>query len=122
MALPRTKTLELQDVILCQTINSVGTATVRHVVSPIAGYVERIMVCKGGAHSSGGAADYDFTIGLNSSFAISGSSGGAALDVDSFEFTPDKYAIGAGERIILDNNGNNSETEAIGITVVIKRR
>ncbi len=118
MPLPRTKTLGMQDVTLSATIDSITTAQTIWLVSPISGYVERVLAVRGGAHDS--TEVITLTIGANAAQTVTMVTGGAALDVDAFELSG-QPEIAAGESIKLVSTGSPVETTKVGLLVVIKR-
>lgn len=120
MSLPRTRTMEMQDVVLSQTIASATDVETLFLVSPIDGRVERVLFCRGGVHSS--TEVVTLTIGSNSDIAVTLANGGAVRDVDDFTLTPVADTdIRRGEEIKIVNTGTPTETTLIGISVVVKR-
>lgn len=121
MPLPRTRTFGMQDVVLSVEFASATVAATGFVVSPIHGYVERILVVRASAHSA--PQQWSFTIGDNPAKARNGANGGAERDVDSFEF-PEGSAngIAAGGAVAVFHNGVPAETTKLAVFVVIRRK
>ena len=118
MALTRTRTMGLQDVALCERVESVTVATTRSVVAPFNGVVERILVARAATHSA--SETYLLTIGSNALVVRSGASGGAAGDVDAFEFARN-HEVAKGESVLIQNNGVPAGANPVSYTVVVRR-
>ena len=117
MPLPRTRTIDNQDVVLSNRFASAATAETLRLVSPIAGFVERIHFVRGGAHD---ATEVVTTTIRGTANAVTLVTGGAVRDVDTQELGQ-AQAIGAGEAVAIVSTGSPAETTIIGVFVVIRR-
>jgi hypothetical protein len=120
MPLPRTRTSGSQDAVLSHQIDNVSLNTERRVMCPINGWVDRIYIARGGAQTP--AVTWEFTVGDGTLFTQTAAAGGAAGDVDEFQFGADEHPIAAGQPIFFENQAGTAGTDAGHIFFVIRRR
>lgn len=120
MPIPRTRTLQNHDLVLSTRFASATTAETVRVVSPVAGFVERILFVRGGSHDSTEAITATIHGTAQSAFTLA--TGGAALTVDAQEIPyGSNNEIAAGGVVKLVSTGSPAETTNIGAFVVIRR-
>ena len=109
----------MQDTVLSASIPSINVATQRWHVCPVNGFIERVIAVRGSALSVPGFVTITAS---GSSLGVTMPSGGAAGDVDTFEFGQnDDTRIAAGEVIDVNNSGGPAETTPLNIYLVIRR-
>lgn len=120
MALPRTKTLGIQDLVMARVFPSATAVDAVRMVCPIAGYIERVLFVRGGVHS----ATEDMLLimpGGNTTFTLA--TGGALRDTDIFECSKSpEFLVDAAGLIHMQSTGSPSQTTPIGVFFVIKRQ
>ena len=123
MPLPRTKTMGMQDLVLSGVFPSATADGASLIwVSPIDGWVERVLCVRGGTHSA--PEIYGITIGANSQLVVTGANGGAAGDVDQFELGANgsDSSVAAGGLINIVISGDPAGATPIGVFLVVRRR
>lgn len=119
MPLPRTRTMGMQDILLSIRIPSIADATTRRLVTPISGYIERVIAVRGSAID---APEPLFIAALEGINAVIMPTGGAAGDVDTFELGEiTTSVVAAGELIVVFNTGDPIETTPLNVYLVIRR-
>jgi plastocyanin len=119
MPLPKTQVYQAQDVVLSFTFPSATTGETQRKVSPISGRIINCSIARGGTHSAGN------NIVLNTDSATGAvvntmASGGAAFDVDEFNYGPDDLEVARGDEITCINAGSPTQTTEIAVFVHIR--
>jgi len=108
----------MQDVHLSSRIPDIGTASTHWVVCPIAGFMERLSIVRGGSLSDDETVSV--TVGAGATIVILMAAGGSAGGVTEREYTG-RNEIAAGDTIKVENAGASSDTEPATVAIVIRR-
>jgi len=110
--------MAMQDTVLSVGIPSVTTSTTRRLVSPIDGWIERIIAVRGEDFSA--PEDVNITT-QDGTTEITLPTAGAAGDVDLFEFDPEALPVTAHTLISVVNDGTPTQITPLNIFLVIRR-
>lgn len=118
MPIPRTRTMAMHDFVLRSQLASATTAETVRVVSPVAGFVERVFAIRAGAHSSTEALT--LTVNGNGQVITLATAGGAG-DVDEFELGRNgDVQVPAGGVISILSTGTPTQTTPVALVFVVR--